>query len=142
MDYLCVCLPSKSELKSQTITTLANFVATAGDCTASRGLLVAQALLQLTAKLAQQADSLPPVNMPWHTAHCIASQTGYCKRPVFTDSTALLKPAYLWLLLAAVQQTCPPADLGKRKVRFKLCSQRYGQYLLHWSHLLTHSMVY
>ena len=45
-----------------------------------RGLLVAQALLQVTAKLAQQANSLSFVNMLWLTAHCVASQTGYYKR--------------------------------------------------------------
>jgi len=40
----------------------------------------AQALLQLTAKLAQQANSLSSVKMLWLTAHCIAAQTGYYKR--------------------------------------------------------------
>jgi len=35
-------------------------------------------LLQLTAKLAQQAIS--SVRMLWLTAHCFASQTGYYKR--------------------------------------------------------------
>jgi len=44
--------------------------------------------------------------------------------PVFTDSTALLRPACLWVLLAAQQQTCPPAEiqtdcLGQRTVRVK-----------------------
>ncbi len=43
-------------------------------------LLVAQALLQLTAKLAQQANSLCSVKMLWLTAHCFASQTGYYTR--------------------------------------------------------------
>jgi len=72
------CLPSKS--KSQIATTLANFLARASDCTENRGLLVAQALLQLTAKLAQQANSLSSVKMLWLTAHCFAAQTTYYKR--------------------------------------------------------------
>ena len=72
------CLPSKS--KSQIATTLANFLAPASDCTENRGLLVAQALLQLTAKLAQQANSLSSVKMLWLTAHCFAAQTTYYKR--------------------------------------------------------------
>ena len=38
--------------------TLAKFCPLATDCTENRGLLVAQALLQVTAKLAQQADFL------------------------------------------------------------------------------------
>ena len=79
---LCLCLPSKSKSKSksQIATTLANFLAPASDCTENRGLLVAQALLQLTGKLAQQANSLSSVNMLWLTAHCCAAQTGYYKR--------------------------------------------------------------
>ena len=68
-----LCLPSKS--KSQIATTLAIFLAAASDCTENRGLLAAQALLQLTAKLAQQANSLSSVKMLWLTAHCFASQT-------------------------------------------------------------------
>ena len=74
---LCLCLPSKSKSKSksQIATTLANFLAPASDCTENRGLLAAQALLQLTAKLAQQANSLSSVKMLWLTAHCFASQT-------------------------------------------------------------------
>jgi len=75
---LCLCLPSKS--KSQIATTLAIFLALASDCTENRGLLVAQALLQVTAKLAQQANSLFLVKMLWLTAHCFDSQTGYYKR--------------------------------------------------------------
>ena len=41
--------------------------------------------------------------------------------PVFTDSTALLRLACLWLWLAAVQQTCPllTGFLGQRTVRVK-----------------------
>ena len=66
---LCLCLPSKSKSKSQIATTLANFLAPASDCTENRGLLVAQALLQLTAKLAQQANSLSSVKMLWLTTH-------------------------------------------------------------------------
>jgi len=62
--------------QSQIATTLANFLALASDCTENRGLLVARALLQLTAKLAQQANSLSSVKMLWLTAHCFASQTG------------------------------------------------------------------
>ena len=68
-----LCLPSKS--KSQIATTLAIFLAAASDCIENRGLLAAQALLQLTAKLAQQANSLSSVKMLWLTAHCFASQT-------------------------------------------------------------------
>jgi len=60
---------------SQIVTTLANFLAPASDCSENRGLLVAQALLQLTAKLAQQANFLSSVKMLWLTAHCCASQT-------------------------------------------------------------------
>ncbi len=78
VDCLCLCLPSKS--KSQIATTLANFLAPASDCTENRGLLVAQALLQLTAKLAQQENSLSSVKMLWLTAHCFAAQTGCYKR--------------------------------------------------------------
>ena len=74
---LCLCLPSKSKSKSQIATTLALLWAFASDC---RGLLVAQALFQVTAKLAQQANSLSFVNMLWLAAHCSASQTGYYKR--------------------------------------------------------------
>ncbi len=77
VDCLCLCLPSS---QSQIATTLANFLAPASDCTENRGLLVAQALLQLTAKLAQQADSLSSVTMLWLTAHCFAAQTGHYKR--------------------------------------------------------------
>ena len=80
VDCLCLCLPSKSRSKSQIATTLANFLAPASDCTENRGLLVAQALLQLTAKLAQQPNSLSSVKMLWLTAHCFAAQTGYYKR--------------------------------------------------------------
>jgi len=65
----------KSKSKSQIATTLAIFLAAASDCTENRGLLAAQALLQLTAKLAQQANSLSSVKMLWLTAHCFASQT-------------------------------------------------------------------
>ncbi len=72
---LCLCLPSKSKSKSQVATTLAFFLAPASDCTENRGLPAAQALLQLTAKLAQQANSLSSVKMLWLTAHCFASQT-------------------------------------------------------------------
>jgi len=55
-------------------------LALASDCTENRALLVIQAFLQLTAKLAQQANSLSSVKMLWLTAHCFASQTGYYKR--------------------------------------------------------------
>ena len=63
----------KSKTKSQISTTLAIFGTLTRDC---KGLLVAQALLQVTAKLAQQADSLSVVEMLWLTAHCLASQAG------------------------------------------------------------------
>jgi len=66
--------------KSQTATTLASFLAPASDCTENRGLLVAQALLQLTAKLAQQANSLSSVKLLWLPARCFAAQTGYYTR--------------------------------------------------------------
>jgi len=75
---LCLCLPSKS--KSQIATTLANFLAAASDCTENRGLLVAQALLQLTAKLAQQANSLSSVKMLWLTAKQCAHWHQECAR--------------------------------------------------------------
>jgi len=52
VDCLCLCLPSKSKSKSQMVTTLAIFLAAASDCIENRGLLAAQTLLQLTAKLA------------------------------------------------------------------------------------------
>ena len=70
-DCLCCCLSLclLSKSKSQIATTLAHFLAPAGDCTPRRGLLVAQALLQLTAGLAQQANSLSSVDMPLLTAH-------------------------------------------------------------------------
>ncbi len=68
---------SKSKSKSQIATTLAIFWTLASDC---RGLLVAQALLQVTAKLAQQANSLSFVKMLWLTAHCFAPQIGCYKR--------------------------------------------------------------
>ncbi len=77
VDCVCLCLPSKWISKSQTATTLAFFLA---DCTENRGLLVAQALFQLTAMLAQQASSLSSVKMLWLTAHCFVSQTGYYTR--------------------------------------------------------------
>ncbi len=73
-----------------------------------------------------EADSLSFVKMLWLTAHCVASQTGYYKRKlacfsqtVCENSTALLRPACLWLLLAAQQQTRPPDFLGQRTVRVK-----------------------
>ncbi|DBA69816.1 TPA: hypothetical protein ACH3X2_012535 [Trebouxia sp. C0005] len=68
---------SESKSNSQIATALAIFWALASDCTGNRGLLVAQALLQVIAKLAQQANF---VKMLWLTAHCFASQTGYYKR--------------------------------------------------------------
>ena len=80
----CICLPSKS--KSQIATTLAMFLVPASGCTENRGLLVAQALLQVTAKVApQQTPCLlckcSAENVPsWLTAHCFALQTGYHKR--------------------------------------------------------------
>ena len=60
---LCHCLQSavcslQSKSKSQTATTLVKFCPLASDCTENRGLLIAQALLQVTAKLAQQANFL------------------------------------------------------------------------------------
>jgi len=58
-DCLCLCLQSKSQsLKVKWQQTLAKFCPLASDCTENRGLLVAQALLQVTAKLAQQANFL------------------------------------------------------------------------------------
>ncbi len=109
----CLCLS-----QSQIATTLAIFWALASDC---RGLLVAQALLQLTAKLAQQANSLSFVKMLWLTLlHKLDNTTE--SWPDFTDKTALLRPACLWVLLAAQQQNFPPADnrfLSQRKVRVK-----------------------
>ncbi len=80
VDCLCLCLPSKSKSKSQIATTLANFLAPASDCTENRGLLVAQALLQLTAKLAQQANSLSSVKMLWLTAKQCAHWHQECAR--------------------------------------------------------------
>ncbi len=105
------CLLSKSKSRSQIATTLAHFWALASDCTENRGLLVAQALLQVTAKLAQQANSLSFVKIFWLTAHCFASQPGSTKEsgPHFTDSTALLRPA-LFSLAAAAAANCCPAD--------------------------------
>ncbi len=124
MDCLCLCLPSKSKSKGQIATTLAVFLAAASDCTENSGLLAAQALLQLTAKLAQQANSLSSVKMLWLTAHCFASQTDTTEEswPIFTDSTALLRLACLWLSPAAVQQTCPAAD-----IRFSRSTHSQGQ---------------
>jgi len=68
VDCLCLC-KAKSKSKSQIATTLAIFWALASDC---RGLLIAQTLLQVTAKPAQQANSLFFVKMLWLTAHCFA----------------------------------------------------------------------
>ena len=69
-----------SKSKSQIATTLANFLAPASDCTENRGLLVAQALLQLTAKLAQQPNSLSSVKMLWLTAKQCAHWHQECAR--------------------------------------------------------------
>ncbi len=111
--FVFVCL---SKSKSQIATTLAIFLTPASDCTENRGLLVAQALLQLTARLAQQANSLCSVKMLWLTAHCFASQTGYYKRKL---AYFYRKLAYFYRKhcpleacspMAAQQQTCPPAD--------------------------------
>ena len=46
----------KVKVKTQEATTLAIFLALATESTENRGLLLAQALLQVTAKLAQQAN--------------------------------------------------------------------------------------
>ena len=54
--FVFVCRLSQSQIA----TTLAIFGTLANDC---RGLLVAQALLQVTAKLAQQANSLSLVRI-------------------------------------------------------------------------------
>jgi len=55
--FVFVCSLSQS-LKVKWQQTLAKFCPLASDCTENRGLLVAQALLQVTAKLAQQANCL------------------------------------------------------------------------------------
>jgi len=73
---IATCFASaQSKSKSQIATTPANFLAPASDCTENRGLLVAQALLQLTAKRAQQANSLSSVKMLWLTAK-VNAQSG------------------------------------------------------------------
>ncbi len=75
---LCLCRPSKSKSKKVKQQPLWQFFwALASDCTQNRGLLVAQALLQVAAKLAPQANSLSCLNILWLTAHCFATQTGY-----------------------------------------------------------------
>ena len=71
---------SWSSVKSQKATTLAFFLLHLQVIAPKTGLLATQALLQLIAKIAQQANSLPPVKMLWQIAHCFASQTGYYKR--------------------------------------------------------------
>ena len=81
----------------------------ASDCTENRGLLVAQALLQLTAKLAQQANSVCSVKMLWLTAHCFASQTGYYKRKLACFYIQHCPLEACWPM-AFAQQTCSPAD--------------------------------
>ncbi len=121
---LCLCLPSKSKSKSQIATTLANFLAPASDCTENRGLLVAQALLQLTAKLAQQANSLSSVKMLWLTAHCFAAQTGYYKRKLacFYRQHCPLE-ACLPMALAC----CCAANLPSADNRFPRSTHSQGQ---------------
>ena len=105
VDCLCLCLPSKS--KSQIATIVATFLAAASDRTENR----AQVLLQLTAKLAQQAKSLSFVKTLGPVAHCLLHKLDTIKEswPIFTHSTALFRHVCLWLLLAAQQHTCPPA---------------------------------
>ncbi len=122
VDCLCLCLPSKS--KSQIATTLAYFLAPASDCTENRGLLVAQALLQLTAKLAQQANSLSSVKMLWLTAHCFAAQTGYYKRKLacFYRQHCPLE-ACLPMALAC----CCAANLPSADNRFPRSTHSQGQ---------------
>jgi len=115
---------SKSKSKSQIATTLANFLAPASDCTENRGLLVAQALLQLTAKLAQQANSLSSVKMLWLTAHCFAAQTGYYKRKLacFYRQHCPLE-ACLPMALAC----CCAANLPSADNRFPRSTHSQGQ---------------
>jgi len=119
-----MCGLSKSKSKSQTATTLANFLAPASDCTENRGLLVAQALLQLTAKLAQQANSLSSVKMLWLTAHCFAAQTGYYKRKLacFYRQHCPLE-ACLPMALAC----CCAANLPSADNRFPRSTHSQGQ---------------
>jgi len=116
--------PSKSKSRSQIATTLANFLAPASDCTENRGLLVAQALLQLTAKLAQQANSLSSVKMLWLTAHCFAAQTGYYKRKLacFYRQHCPLE-ACLPMALAC----CCAANLPSADNRFPRSTHSQGQ---------------
>jgi len=110
--------------QSQIATTLANFLAPASDCTENRGLLVAQALLQLTAKLAQQANSLSSVKMLWLTAHCYAAQTGYYKRKLacFYRQHCPLE-ACLPMALAC----CCAANLPSADNRFPRSTHSQGQ---------------
>jgi len=80
--FVFVCSLSQS-LKVKWQQTLAKFCTLASDCTENRGLLVAQALLQVTAKLAQQANCLTKAD------------TRKDSWPVFTLSTDLFSLAFL-----------------------------------------------
>jgi len=110
--------------QSQIATTLGNFLAPASDCTENRGLLVAQALLQLTAKLAQQANSLSSVKMLWLTAHFFAAQNGYYKRKLacFYRQHCPLE-ACLPMALAC----CCAANLPSADNRFPRSTHSQGQ---------------
>ena len=103
----------KVKVKSQEASTLAIFLALATGSTENRGLLVAQALLQVTAKLARQANFitfLGKCSGLQHTALLDKLDTRKESWPIFTHSTGLLRPGYLCLLHAAVQQSRHPAD--------------------------------
>jgi len=110
--FVFVCRLNQSQIAS----TLANFLAPASDCTENKGLLVAQALLQLTAKLAQQANSLSSVKMLWLTAHSFAAHTGYYKRKLacfyrqHCPLEACLPMAFFFFFLSfGLQGNCPPS---------------------------------
>ena len=91
----------------------------------NRLTVVAQALLQLTAKLAQQAISLSSVRMLWLTAHCFASQTGYYKRKLacfcrqHCPLEGLLAYGFCLLLCRKIALLLTTVFLGQRTVRLQ-----------------------
>jgi hypothetical protein len=81
-------------------------------------------LLQLTAKLAQQANSLSSVEMLWLTAHCFAAQTGYYKRkPACFYRQHCPLEACLPMALAC----CCAANLPSADNRFPRSTHSQGQ---------------
>ena len=89
-----------------------NFFAPGRDCTENRGLLVAQSLLELRAKLVQQAsylvfcenavaDSILACWRNW----ILGKKAGLFKNKILPDSPGLSRSGCPWLLLAAMHQS-------------------------------------